>query len=366
MLTTEPTKTRVRILMCGMFLLLCQIMAATASAQVSRDAPFVLGPPNSSEPIPVHVGFFLSDVTDVDEEREMFEFEAVLTVSWLDERQAFDPEELGVKEQIYQGAFQFNEVFNGWWPQLVLANESGAFDRQGEVLRIKPDGSMTYVQVLDAVVKTKMNLHHFPFDRQSFEIIFKCLGLDSSEVTLIPDLVNSGYRKQGVGLAQWVFQGLTLSPLDHNLMFSDGHMGLRSHVAVHINMTRNPNYMLRLVVFPLLILIALSWSIFWMERSSLGDRMDISFLGILTIVAYQIMISEILPRIDYLTFMSAFLYLSLMSMAAGVVVNLYVSHLDQLGRVTEGDNFDRRCRWVFPATYLGLNLISGIYFLLYK
>ena len=103
-----------------------------------------------------------------------------------------------------------------------------------------------------------------------------------------------------------------------------------------------------------------------MERASLGDRMDISFLGILTIVAYQIMISEILPRIDYLTLMSAFLYLSLMSMAAGVVVNLYVSHLDHLGRVTEGDNFDRRCRWVFPTTYLGLCLILGTYFLLYK
>ena len=58
-----------------MFLMLCQVFAATASAQVSNDAPFVLGPPNSSEPIPVRVGFFLSDVTDVDEEREMFEFE---------------------------------------------------------------------------------------------------------------------------------------------------------------------------------------------------------------------------------------------------------------------------------------------------
>jgi hypothetical protein len=363
---TEPTKTKVRILSSVMFLMFCQLIAATASAQVSNDAPFVLGPPSSSEPIPVHVGFFLSDVTDLDEEREMFEFEAVLTVSWLDERQAFDPGEIGVKELVYQGGFQFNEVFTGWWPQLVLANESGAFDRQGEMLSIKPDGSMTYVQVLDAVVKSKMNLHKIPFDSQSLEIIFKCLGLDSSEVVLIPDLENTGYRKQGVGLAQWVFQGLTLSPLDHKLEFSDGHTGIRSHVAVHVNMTRNPNYMLRLVVFPLFILIALSWSIFWMQRESLGERMDISFLGILTIVAYQIMITENLPRIDYMTLMSVFLYLSLLSMAAGVVVNLYVSHLDRLGRVTQGDNFDRRCRWVFPATYLGLNAVSGIYFFLVK
>jgi len=365
-LTTEPTKTSVRILIYAMFLMLCQIIAATASAQASDDPPFILGPPDSSEPIPIHIGFFLSDVTDVDEEREMFEFEAVLTASWRDERQAFDPKKLGVMEQVYQGAFQFNEVYNGWWPQLVLANKSGVFEREGEILRIKPDGSMTYVQVLDAVVKSEMNLHQFPFDQQSFEIIFKVLELDRSGVVLIPDLANSGNRRQGVGLAQWVFQDLTVSTLDHNLRFLDGYKERRSHLAVNINMTRNPSYMLLLVVVPLFILIMLSWSIFWMDGESLGNRMDISFLGILTIVAYQIMISGILPRIDYWTLMSVFLYLSLTSMAAGVVVNLYVSHLDRVGRAMEGNMVDRRCRWLFPAAYFSLNLISAIYFLLYK
>ncbi len=94
--------------------------------------------------------------------------------------------------------------------------------------------------------------------------------------------------------------------------------------------------------------------------------MDISFLGILTIVAYQIMITEKLPQIDYMTLMSVFLYLSLLSMAAGVVVNLYVSHLDRQGLMAQGDNFDRRCRWAFPTTYLSLNAAAGIYFFLFK
>jgi hypothetical protein len=67
---------------------------------------------------------------------------------------------------------------------------------------------MVYVVELDAVAKTRMNLHHFPFDRQSFEIIFKCLGYDQSEVLLKPDLVNTGYRAQGVGLAQWEFKDM--------------------------------------------------------------------------------------------------------------------------------------------------------------
>jgi hypothetical protein len=336
------------------------------SAQAPNDSLFLLGPPNPGEQITVHVGFFLSDITEVDEEREMFEFESVLTLNWHDSRQAFDPTELGVKELVYQGQFQFNEVFNGWWPQLVLANESGHLERQGEILRIKPDGSMTYVAELDAVVKTQMNLHHFPFDRQSFEIIFKCLGYDQSEVLLKNDLVNTGYRAKGVGLAQWEFQDMEVFPLNHNLTFADGHFGVRSHVAVHVNMVRNPSFILRLVVIPLIILVMLSWSIFWMDRESLGNRMDISFVGILTVVAYQIMISGTLPRIDYLTLMSTFLYLSFISMAAGVAVNLYVAHLDSLGKVAEGNMFDRRCRWLFPLAYISLNLVAAGFFILFN
>jgi hypothetical protein len=42
-----------------------------------------------------------------------------------------------------------------------------------------------------------------------------------------------------------------------------------------------------------------------MERSSLGDRMSVSFIGILAAVAYQVVMSEMLPRIAYVTVMNA-------------------------------------------------------------
>lgn len=342
------------------------VMTSPLFAQNPNNDVSLLGPPNPGEQTTVLVGFRLSDITEVDEEREIFEFESVLTLRWHDARQAFDPAELGVQERIYQGQFQFNEVFTGWWPQLVLANEAGPLERQGELLRIKPDGSMTYISELDGVVKTKMNLHHFPFDSQIFEILLKCLGFDRSEVLLQPDHETTGVRVQGLGIAQWEFQGLDTALLDHNLTYADGHIGASSHVAVYVSMERNPHFILRIVVIPLIILVMLSWSIFWMDRSSLGERMDISFVGILTVVAYQIMISEILPRIDYLTLMSTFLYLSFLSMAAGVVVNLYVAHLDGIGKITEGDRFDRRCRWLFPTAYSSLIMVASVVFIFFR
>ncbi len=82
-----------------------------------------------------------------------------------DERQAFGPAKLGVDEQIYKGDYQFNEVFTGWFPQVILVNESGLDDKHGVVLRVKPDGALTLIQTIDAVAEADLDLRRYPLDR---------------------------------------------------------------------------------------------------------------------------------------------------------------------------------------------------------
>jgi hypothetical protein len=120
--------------------------------------------------------------------------------------------------------------------------------------------------------------------------------------------------------------------------------------------------MLRVVVLPLVVLVLLTFTVFWMDRESLGDRMDISFIGILSVVAYQIVVSDHMPAIAYLTLMNGFLYSTYLLVTASVVVNLLVSKLDQAGRRATGNRVDVTCRWAFPLLFLGLNAISALYF----
>ena len=111
------------------------------------------------------------------------------------------------------------------------------------------------------------------------------------------------------------------------------------------------------------VLVMLSWSVFWMDRESLGDRMDISFIGILTVVAFQIVVSEQLPRIPYFTLMSTFLYINYLLLFASVIMNLAVGWLDRTHRKAQGNKIDIHCRWVFPASYFGLIGLSAVYYL---
>ncbi|MEO2000783.1 MAG: hypothetical protein ABGW75_04085, partial [Pirellulales bacterium] len=87
------------------------------------------GMPNPpSKPTTVKCGLFVLDIVDIDDVNETFEAEIAIVATWDDPRLAFDPVEEGTDKKIFQGEFQFNEVFTGWWPQLVIINQIGRGD----------------------------------------------------------------------------------------------------------------------------------------------------------------------------------------------------------------------------------------------
>lgn len=326
--------------------------------------PFLLGPPKADGPVVVHVGFHLQDVNAINDEAETFEFTGVFTFTWRDERQSFDPAAAGVDEKVYQGDFQFNEISPSWFPQIILVNEAGMYETHGVVLRSQPDGTQILIQAMNVVAKTEPKMTRFPFDQHRFEAVFEVLGFDNTEVVFeaVPEISSA---VGGIHLPQWTLSGTNTEVRNRPAPYA-GRRGLTSAFVVSIDAQRNSYFIVRLVMFPLAIIVLLSFSVFWMDRSSLGDRINVSFIGILTGVAYQIVMSGILPRISYVTLINGFLSISFLTMSATVVINLVVGALDRKGKSEVGNRIDRRCRWIFPITYFGLNgLVIGAAFLFY-
>jgi hypothetical protein len=345
-------------------------MAAACCGGIARPAaadPALLSlpAPRAGGPVVVRAGFDLRDINEIDDEAETFEFEGVLVLEWRDARQAFDPAVEGVHEKLYQGAFQFNEVFTGWFPQVVLMNESGLHEKHGVLLRVGPDGSLRLIETVNAAAKTDLGLRAYPFDRQRLEAVFEVLGFDESEVVLQPAAAGDAVapsRAAAVRVPQWDLVRVGTSIRSHRAPHA-GRLGVASTFVVSMDVERKSLFMVRLVVVPLFLIVVLSWSVFWMDQSSLGDRISVSFIGILTVVSYQIILSEILPRISYLTLMNGFLNMSFFVVCASVAVNLWVGSLDRRGQTEIGDRIDRRCRWIFPVVYLALLLlVAGLTF----
>ena len=311
--------------------------------------------PPGDRPVIVKAGFMLYDINEIEESTETFEFEGALLLSWHDPGQAFDPTAEGVTERVYKGSYQYTELYDGWRPQAFLANESGSFDRQGIVLRVEPDGTVWYVEEIDAVAESPMDLRFFPFDEQNLQIHFKLLGYGVDQVRFEPVEDYSRLlpqRENPVGNAGWAIGDYAVSAgQDQSAIAGPELVGQGSTLRIDVTAERRSGYLIRVVVLPLMLIVALSWVIFWMDRESLGNRMDISFIALLTVVAFQIMVEQALPAIPDLTLMAGFLAINYVLLAATIIINLRVDQLDRAGRQAAGDALDLRCRWLFPLLY---------------
>ncbi len=323
----------------------------------SNPANFLDLPP-SNGPVRIRVAFHLMDIHGIDEENETFEFTGVLTLKWLDKRQAFDPADAGVDEKIYQGDYQINELSPAWYPQVVLTNASGEFEKSAALLRVEPNGSTTLIQTVNAIADTELDLRRTPFDAQRLEAVFEVFGFDTSDALLEAEPLPEHLPVLETTIPQWRLTGLGVSTRQLDAPYVGQH-GVSSAFILTVDVKRQPFFALRLVVLPLAVIVMLSWSVFWMDRSSLGDRMSVTFVGILTAVTYQLVQGSIMPQISYLTFMNGFLNISFLVMCSAVVINLIVGAADKRGDERLGDWIDRRCRVLFPIVYFGL--VMGVF-----
>ena len=337
--------------------LLLAVATGTAALPTQTE---LLTPPPSDGPLVVQTGFQLLDITRIDDQNETFEFTGILSVQWKDERQAFDPAMEGVAEKFYQGNFQFNEIATSWYPEITLLNTAGTFEKGEPLLRIQPDGTSILVTPVSATAKSELQLRHYPFDYQSLQVVFAMPGYTDSEVVLqtlpLPALAPSEIR-----IPQWSLSQ-TRNLIETVLPTAPGREGRTSVFIFEMDVKRQGAFVMRLVIGPLFLGVILSWSVFWMDRASVGDRMSVSFVGLLTAVAYQIVLGDSLPHISYLTQVNVFVNISFMTMCASIVVNLFVGELNREGRATEADALDNRCKRIFPVVYFSLLALTILIF----
>ncbi len=313
----------------------------------------LLAPPPTDGPVVVRALFEFRDIGEINDGLETFDFAGVLTLKWDDPRQTFDPARAGLQEKIFQGGYQFSELSTGWYPQVVLVNEAGSYQKSGVVLRVQPSGASTLIETISASAEAELNMRRFPFDAHRLEAIFEVLGFDRNEVLLEVESAMPASLAGEVRVPQWVTTGSEMSVRDRLASYA-GRAGASSAFSASVDVSRDTFFILRLVVLPLVLIVLLSFSVFWMDRSSLGDRISVSFIGILTGVAYQLVITDSLPRISYFTLIHGFLNLSFLVMCGTVVINLMVGARDRRGDQAGGDRIDRLCRWSFPLVYFGL------------
>ena len=365
---TEPRTARHRLAL-GWLVAAAILLLAFAAGKATAE-PLEAGMPNPpAKPTVVDCAILILDVINIDDVNESFEAEVALLASWNDPRLAFDAEAEGTPVKIFQGGFQFAEVFRGWWPQLVIINEVGLNDPNAVKVEVYPNGRVRYLEQRNATLETPMDLHDFPFDTQRLKAVMIPFGNRKEDVVLkvdqeFADATNEFVRKEkSVNVAGWDLRKLEMTEGESAISFLNGSNRFSSMVTT-ITLKRRSWQLVWEMLFPLVVLVSVVWSIFWVDIDSLPDRLNISFIGVLTIVAYQFVVLEDMPRMSYLTFTDLVLLISFVMMSATIPQSILIHSLVRKGKQREARQIDRTCRWLFPVIYLLLLGGVAVYFLL--
>lgn len=331
-------------------------------------------PANGQLPLEVRMGFNLINITDVNEKEETMDFEGALYLEWRDPRLISkmamgsgngadtDDGRSGGALRIYQGAFKVNEVFPGWRPHVVIPNGIGDRVSSNVAIRTWPDGRVQYSEIFFSKVETPMDLRRFPFDTQELEIYFHPFGYQSDELLLVPDHDLARSWSRNVGIAEWSQESISVRGETETIAYFDDVTGTISAVVATVEIRRKPLHVVLTILLPMVVLVALTWCVFWMDAETLSNRVSITFIGILSVVTYYFVVFESLPEIDYLTFMDGFILATFLILAAGVVVAVLIETTSrEEGRETD-PRINKICRWAFPLTYAGTTCVLGLIF----
>ena len=119
---------------------------------------------------------------------------------------------------------------------------------------------------------------------------------------------------------------------------------------------RTRSYYVWKVVGPLVIIVLMSWAVFWVDPKHVGPQLGMSATSILTLVAFLLSLGSILPPISYLTRLDHFVYASLSLQFLAFAEALTSTHLAANDNHALALRLDGAARFLFPAGFLAINL----------
>jgi hypothetical protein len=315
----------------------------------------LLSPPMfDGKPIPVALEMRITNISDIDEVSQHYKIVGYLIAEWKDQRLAFTPSAPWDKYHSYSPS-------DVWCPHFDFVNAIVPHAAYDVSIRAYPDGTVRYMERSSAELSNTFRLKTFPFDRQRLEILIHP-GISEADTVDFVDLNGgrsfSAEPRVYSEMAQWTLTGMT-SSVDR-IPGIGGEM--ISQVRFAILIERRYNFYIWKVFLPLVIMVILSWTVFWLDTSELSAQATISVTTILTVIAFAFAIQANLPKVSYLTFIDVFFLIAYLFVFLTALEIVAVHLAGRSGKIARARRLSGLSRIVLPATYVFLNMLVVIYY----
>jgi hypothetical protein len=353
-ITGRPKAACGRLLMLGaVTALLCMLTTAMAGATgIETDSGLLSPPVVENKPVNVKAGLFLTNLIDVDEVKEMFRISGYLFMTWKDQRLVFNPAG-GDTDRSYKPD-------SIWVPHVFLVNATVQREKTNIDIRGSRDGTVNYLELFKVELTTSFYLEPFPFDTESLEMFVEPFLDERDTITLEYDNQVGGVGTEPfVELAQWKILGVRGAERRHAIARTGKEI---SELEIDVVVQRRYRYYIWKVFLPLLAMVAIAYSAFWIKMSDYYTQISITLTAILTEIAFLFAISSSLPKVPYLTFIDAFFLVSF-TFSCGCIVELVAVHQSQeRSRPEYAARVRAISRILYPVIYIAVLVIVALVF----
>lgn len=287
----------------------------------------------------VEISIVLLDLRSINDSDQSFTANVFFMAQWHDHRLAHDgPDVL------------WRDLYEVWNPRLQIVNrQQGLALSMPQTVEVAPDGTVTYRQRAVGQFSQKLHLADFPFDRQAFEIQLLAVGYSPSEIVFVgSSKVPSGVVPE-LSLPDWTI----LEPRGVPRVYQPfPHIPPVAGFVFQVDATRKLGYYRWKIIIPLLLVVAMSWLVFWIDPELAGPQISVAVTSMLTLIAYRFMVSGMLPKVSYLTRMDQFISMSTLLVFLTLVEATLTVTLANRGKEGLARALDRTCRWSFPLAYV--------------
>ena len=315
-------------------------------------------PPEVSEenPLAVYVSFYIGDIDAVNTADQSFEARVFVRYRWHDSR--FISDEKNSETDIVTKPL--NEI---WHPNLQIFNLQRAWSTGDKRASISSDGTVMYRDSVWGSFSQPLTLQAFPFDQQDFNFQIVAVGYRSDTVRLLGETEQGGKMAFGMAtslsVSDWkvlktYYTSTPFKPVD-NLDISV------PSIKFSFDAQRLASYYIVKIILPLVLIVMMSWAVFWMDPLNVASNVGISITSMLTLIAYRFSADANLPKLSYLTSLDYFILASSILVFLSLVQNLSTSALAKQGKMKQSYHLDFACRIGFPLLFVAIVMETLIF-----
>ncbi|MEM7364899.1 MAG: hypothetical protein AAF525_12820 [Pseudomonadota bacterium] len=296
-------------------------------------------PPRRAEGLAINTELVLVDLLAINDNERSFRADMLITELWKDPRIDLT----SIRRNVLLQCSDVAE--NLWRPDTNFLNALETNNTAVDPPRPTRDGQFVARQRIHGQFSAPLALHQFPFDTQILKLeLVRPIGNDDISQTMdVAVRPNAEFTVAG-----WRF---LRARSDVEQLNAPGAGQQISHLIYSFEFERQPGFYLWRIVLPLTLIVAMSWSVFWIHSNQLGAQMEVSSAAVLTLIAFQMSFTDVLPAVSYLTRLDVFVLTSTVLVFLALAESVWTSWLARNEEVERAERIDRQSRYVFPAAF---------------